>query len=247
MPALEASDVSMRRCGRSLVQRVSLTAERGELLALCGPEGSGTRTLLHLLSGHLLPDVGRVRVDGRERGPRRCPASPDPRALASGPAESTALLAAPGAASILLLERPTAGSSEAEAHALLAAARRRADAGAAVVLAVDAPEPVAAYATTVALFVAGRLLSWGSADGRARAGRAHPQRSPRGGCRSGRLHHDLVHVAPQPVLVRLERLDQRVVVGMEVLGRVLVLRLVATPHVAAREAEPEVHPGVAGA
>jgi ABC-type hemin transport system ATPase subunit len=162
VPALEASDVSMRRCGRSLVQRVSLTAERGELLALCGPEGSGTRTLLHLLSGHLLPDVGRVRVDGRERGPRRCPSSPDPRALASGPAESTALLAAPGAASILLLERPTAGSSEAEAHALLAAARRRADAGAAVVLAVDAPEPVAAYATTVALFVAGRLLSWGA-------------------------------------------------------------------------------------
>ncbi len=161
MPALEASDVSMRRCGRSLVQRVSLTADRGELLALCGPEGSGTRTLLHLLSGHLLPDAGRVRVDGRERGPRRFPASPDRRALASGPAAATALLAAPGAASILLLERPTAGSSRAEAHALLTAARRRADAGAAVVLAVDGPEPVAAYATTVALFVAGRLLSWG--------------------------------------------------------------------------------------
>jgi ABC-type hemin transport system ATPase subunit len=162
VPALEASDVSMRRCGRSLVQRVSLTADRGELLALCGTEGSGTRTLLHLLSGHLLPDAGRVRVDGRERGPRRFPASPDPRALASGPAESTALLAAPGAASILLLERPTAGSSDAEAHALFTAARRRADAGAAVVLAVDVPEPVAAYVTTVALFVAGRLLSWGA-------------------------------------------------------------------------------------
>ena len=71
VPALEAQDVSMRRCGRSLVQRVSLTADRGELLALCGPEGSGTRTLLHLLSGHLLADAGRVLVDGRERGPRR--------------------------------------------------------------------------------------------------------------------------------------------------------------------------------
>jgi hypothetical protein len=31
-----------------------------------------------------------------------------------------------------------------------------------VVLAVDVPEPVAAYVTTVALFVAGRLLSWGA-------------------------------------------------------------------------------------
>ena len=31
-----------------------------------------------------------------------------------------------------------------------------------MVLAVDAPDPVTAYATTVALFVAGRLLSWGA-------------------------------------------------------------------------------------
>ena len=71
VPALEAQDVSMRRCGRSLVQRVSITADRGELLVLCGPEGSGTRTLLHLLSGHLQTDAGRVLVDGRERSPRR--------------------------------------------------------------------------------------------------------------------------------------------------------------------------------
>ena len=35
-PALEARDVSVRRCGRSLVQRVSLTAERGELLDRSG-------------------------------------------------------------------------------------------------------------------------------------------------------------------------------------------------------------------
>jgi hypothetical protein len=126
---------------------------------LCGPERSGNRTLLHLLSGHLLPDAGRCGSTGRERGPRRFPASPDPRALASGPAESAALLAAPGPASILLLERPTVGSSGAEAHALLTGARGRGDAGA-VVLAVDAPEPV--VATTVALFVAGRLLSWGA-------------------------------------------------------------------------------------
>jgi ABC-type hemin transport system ATPase subunit len=170
VPALEAQDVSMRRCGRSLVQRVSLTADRGELLALCGPEGSGTRTLLHLLSGHLLADAGRVLVDGRERSPRRpdarepwpSPRRPDPRQVAYGPEESAALLADPGTTSVLLLERPTDGLDDADAHALMAGARRRADDGAAVVLTADGPEHVAAHATTLALFVAGRLLSWGA-------------------------------------------------------------------------------------
>jgi Fe-S cluster assembly ATPase SufC len=135
VPALEACDVSMRRCGRSLLQRVSLAADRGEMLALCGPEGSGTRTLLHLLSGHLQADAGRVRVDGRERCPRRGAVGLDPRRLASGPDETTALLEA---------------------------ARRAADAGAAVVLSIDAPTLVARHASTLALFVAGRLLSWGA-------------------------------------------------------------------------------------
>jgi ABC-type hemin transport system ATPase subunit len=145
-----------------LVQRVSLTADRGELLALCGPEGSGTRTLLHLLSGHLLVDAGRMLVVGREREPRRHPVRPDPRQLAYGPDESATLLADAGAASVLLLERPTSGLDEVDAHALLARARCVADAGTAVVFTADGPEPAAAHATTLALFVAGRLLSWGA-------------------------------------------------------------------------------------
>ncbi len=162
VPALEAQDVSMRRCGRSLVQRVSITADRGELLALCGPEGSGTRTLLHLLSGHLLVDAGRVLVDGRERGPRRHSLHPDPRRLASGPEETAALLADPGDASVVLLERPTEGLDDTDARLLLARARARADDGLAVVLTSDGPERVAAHATTLAVFVAGRMLSWGA-------------------------------------------------------------------------------------
>ena len=152
---------------------MSLTADRGELLALCGPEGSGTRTLLHLLSGHLLPDVGRVRVDGRGRGTRPAPGVAR-SACGSPPAptESTALLAAPGAASILLLERPTAG---------LERGRRRtrcspppgaaADAGAAVVLAVDAPEPVAASRDDGGVVRGRAAPELGRADGRARCRR----------------------------------------------------------------------------
>jgi ABC-type hemin transport system ATPase subunit len=147
----------MRRCGRSLVQRVSLTAARGELLALCGPEGSGTRTLLHLLSGHLLPDAGRILVDGRVRT-----SGPDPRRMAYGPDDARALLADPGDASVLLLERPVLGLSDTDAHSLLAGARRVAEGGTAVVLTADVPDCVAVHASTLALFVAGRLLSWGT-------------------------------------------------------------------------------------
>jgi ABC-type hemin transport system ATPase subunit len=160
--ALEARDVSMRRCGRSLVQRVSLCVERGELLALCGPEGSGTRTVLHLLSGHLLPDVGRVLVDGAERRPRRVGSGVDPRRLAYGPEEARALLASPGPASILLLDGPTAALDPDAADSLLAAARRVAETGRGVVLSAETPHAIATHATTLALFVAGRLLSWGA-------------------------------------------------------------------------------------
>ena len=157
----------MRRCGRSLVQRVSLTLARGELLALCGPEGSGTRTLLHVLSGHLRPDAGRVLVDGRERDRVRVagPAGrsrPDPRRLGSGPEEAVTLLGGAQDDAVLLLERPVAGLDSARADDLLATARHRADDGAAVVLTVDEPDSVATVASTLAVFVAGRLLSWGA-------------------------------------------------------------------------------------
>jgi ABC-type multidrug transport system ATPase subunit len=157
----------MRRCGRSLLQRVSITADRGELLALCGPEGSGTRTLLHLLAGHLQADAGRVLVDGRARTPRRRADGldarrPDPRRLACGPEESAALLGSAADGSVVLLERPTRGLDSHDADALLAVARRRAADGCAVVLTADTPADVASSATTLALFVAGRLLSWGA-------------------------------------------------------------------------------------
>jgi ABC-type hemin transport system ATPase subunit len=97
-----------------------------------------------------------------ERRPGRSGRGNDPRRLAYGPDESAALLAAPGAASILLLDSPVAGLAPGAAHALLAAARRRAESGVAVVLSTDLPHGVASHATTLALLVAGRLLSWGA-------------------------------------------------------------------------------------
>jgi hypothetical protein len=61
----------------------------------------------------------------------------------------------------------------------------------------------------------------------------------------GLLQEDFIHVAPAPVLSRLERLDYRVPGGVEVLRGMFVLGCVATTHVAAREALSELDPRVA--
>ena len=68
MVAIEACDVTYRRCGLTLIQRVSLCADRGEVLALLGPPGSGVNTLLLLLAG-VLPDAW---LTDRIRPGRRC-------------------------------------------------------------------------------------------------------------------------------------------------------------------------------
>lgn len=46
------------------VDAVSITIERGELIALYGPSGSGKTTLLLIAAGLMAPDDGRVIFDG---------------------------------------------------------------------------------------------------------------------------------------------------------------------------------------
>jgi ABC-type hemin transport system ATPase subunit len=160
-PALEARDVSVRRCGHSLVQRVSITAESAELLVLLGGTGSGTSTLLELLAGRSELDAGRVLVDGRppldlaDAAPRVASAQGS-RACAELLEQTTSDAARAGA--ITLLDGATIGLDEQDARRLLARCRAAADGGLGVVT-LDSAGLAAKYATTVALFVAGRLLS----------------------------------------------------------------------------------------
>jgi lipoprotein-releasing system ATP-binding protein len=46
--------------------RLDLTVERGEMLAIVGPSGIGKSTLLHLLGGLDRPDAGAIKVDDRD-------------------------------------------------------------------------------------------------------------------------------------------------------------------------------------
>ena len=75
VPAIEALTVSRtyRGGGHEVrgVDHVSLTAARGEVVAVTGPSGSGKSTLLYLLGGLDIPDDGQVRVTGVVRHPPR--------------------------------------------------------------------------------------------------------------------------------------------------------------------------------
>lgn len=59
---LEARDLTRRFGGVVAVDNVSVRAGQGELSAVIGPNGAGKSTLFHLISGHLRPDAGSVRL-----------------------------------------------------------------------------------------------------------------------------------------------------------------------------------------
>jgi manganese/iron transport system ATP-binding protein len=68
---LALEDVTVELGGRPVLETVSLTVERGELVGLIGPNGAGKTTLLRTALGLLGPSAGRVLVDGRLAKPGR--------------------------------------------------------------------------------------------------------------------------------------------------------------------------------
>ncbi len=143
---LEARDVSYLRCGAASVRRVSLAVVRRELLAICGPPGAGTSTLLAILAGCTRPDAGRVTRSG---------ATP---LYVRGCDGAWAALDGAHEGSVLLLDHPS--EPDASEDAVLDAARRAAARGAAVVITTHDLGLVALHAQTAALLVAGRLIAW---------------------------------------------------------------------------------------
>lgn len=51
---------------RTVIRDVSLTLERGEVVALLGPNGSGKTTCFYSIAGLVMPEAGEVIVDGRD-------------------------------------------------------------------------------------------------------------------------------------------------------------------------------------
>ena len=67
-PVVEIREVNLALEGVPVLENVSLTVERGDFLAVLGPNGGGKSTLLKVMLGLLKPDSGTVRVLGGEPG-----------------------------------------------------------------------------------------------------------------------------------------------------------------------------------
>jgi iron complex transport system ATP-binding protein len=68
MALLEASDVTVQRGGRNILDRISFRAQSGDFVAVIGANGAGKSTLLSVLAGLLKPTEGSVALDGEPIG-----------------------------------------------------------------------------------------------------------------------------------------------------------------------------------
>lgn len=67
-PILECKSITKKYSGFTALSDVNLTLERGRIIGLLGPNGSGKTTLLKLINGLLVPDSGKIEIDGIEPG-----------------------------------------------------------------------------------------------------------------------------------------------------------------------------------
>lgn len=66
MLRLESVTKVYKKGERPALGNVSLSVERGEIVALIGPSGAGKSTLLRTINGLVRPDSGRVMVEGQD-------------------------------------------------------------------------------------------------------------------------------------------------------------------------------------
>jgi branched-chain amino acid transport system ATP-binding protein len=64
--SLEIRELSLRFGGLIALNRVSLEADDGELVAIVGPNGAGKTALLNCINGVYRPAAGRIVLDGRD-------------------------------------------------------------------------------------------------------------------------------------------------------------------------------------
>lgn len=67
-PILECQSLSKKFSSFTALSDVNLTLERGRIIGLLGPNGSGKTTFLKIINGLLVPDTGKIQIAGMEPG-----------------------------------------------------------------------------------------------------------------------------------------------------------------------------------
>jgi ABC-2 type transport system ATP-binding protein len=67
-PVLQLQGATRRLAGRTIVEDVTFSLDRGCVLGLLGVNGAGKSTTLRMIAGVLAPSAGRVLFDGRDLG-----------------------------------------------------------------------------------------------------------------------------------------------------------------------------------
>lgn len=65
-PAIEVSNLTKQFSGKTVVNNVTLSVRKGEIMGFLGPNGSGKTTTIRLMCGLLEPDSGEGRVLGHD-------------------------------------------------------------------------------------------------------------------------------------------------------------------------------------
>jgi polar amino acid transport system ATP-binding protein len=65
LPQLEIVDLKANYGTQTVLERINLSVEKGEIVSLIGASGSGKSTLLRVLMGLLPPLAGQVRINGQ--------------------------------------------------------------------------------------------------------------------------------------------------------------------------------------
>ncbi|MDM7255280.1 MAG: LPS export ABC transporter ATP-binding protein [Paracoccus sp. (in: a-proteobacteria)] len=65
-PGLEVTGLRKSYSNRPVIRDVSVRLNRGEVVALLGPNGCGKTTCFYCIAGLVTPDAGRVLIDGQD-------------------------------------------------------------------------------------------------------------------------------------------------------------------------------------
>lgn len=65
---VEVKNVSKQYGGKVVLEKTSLSIQKGRLTSFIGPNGAGKSTLLSIMSRLIKTDSGEITVDGQEIG-----------------------------------------------------------------------------------------------------------------------------------------------------------------------------------